>query len=42
VNFAFVPGPNGGVALLELRCVGGLIVTPGLQRHKTRSLRYVA
>jgi hypothetical protein len=41
VNVAFVTGPDG-VALLEHRCDDGLIVTAESQRHKTRSLRYVA
>jgi len=39
---AFVLGPEEGVALLESQGVVGLIVTAGLQQHKTRGWRHVA
>lgn len=39
---AFVLGPEDGLALLESHGVDGLIVTVGLQSHKTRGLLLVA
>jgi FAD:protein FMN transferase len=39
---AFVLGPDVGLALLESQCVDGLIVTAGLQQHRTRGFCHAA
>jgi thiamine biosynthesis lipoprotein len=39
---AFVLGPEQGIQFLERLGVDGLIVTPELERHQTRGLRYAA